>query len=111
MRFFVTGEQRRSALLNTFILLFLSYIALLWVSNGLMYFHKMGLTPDSVVDYYLGSEKDFTQPISYQSLLEVTHFHLFSMGILVLTLVHLMLFTELPTSLKIWLSNLTFFPR
>lgn len=58
-----------------------------------MYFHKMGLTPQSVADYYLGSEKDFTQPISYQSLLEVTH----------------LLFTELSTSLKIWLSSLTFF--
>ncbi|QBQ55203.1 hypothetical protein [Nitrosococcus wardiae] len=109
MRFFVTGEQRRSALLNTIILLFLGYIALLWVSNGLMYFHKMSLTPSSVTDYYLGSEEDFTQPISYQSLLEVSHFHLFSMGILVLTLAHLMLFTELPTALKIWLSGLTFF--
>jgi hypothetical protein len=61
------------------------------------------------VNYYLGSEEDFTQPISYQSLLEVTHFHLFSMGILVLTLAHLMLFTELAISLKIWLSGLTFF--
>lgn len=109
MRFFVTGEQRRSTLLNTIILLFLGYIALLWISNGLMYFHKMGLTPSSVVDYYLGSEEDFTQPISYQSLLEVSHFHLFSMGILVLTLAHLMLFTELPMSLKVWLSGLTFF--
>lgn len=109
MRFFVTGEQRRSALLNTIILLFLGYIALLWVSNGLMYFHKMDLTPGSVVAYYLGSEEDFTQPLSYQSLLEVSHFHLFSMGILVLTLAHLMLFTELPVSLKIWLTGLTFF--
>ncbi|ADJ29672.1 hypothetical protein [Nitrosococcus watsonii] len=109
MRFFVNGEQRRNTLLNTIILLFLGYIALLWVSNGLMYFHKMGLTPSSVTNYYLGSEADFTQPISYQSLLEVSHFHLFSMGILVLTLAHLMLFTELSTTLKVWLSGLTFF--
>ncbi|ADE14788.1 conserved hypothetical protein [Nitrosococcus halophilus Nc 4] len=109
MRFFAPRDHRRRALLNTLILLFLGYIALLWVSNGLMYFHQMGLTPSSVVDYYLGSEEDFTRPISYQSLLEVSHFHLFSMGILVLTLAHLMLFTELPASLKIWLSGLTFF--
>lgn len=108
MRFFVTGEQRSKPLLNTLILMFLAYIALLWVSNGLMYFHKMDLTPESVVAYYLGSEEDFTQPRSYQSLLEVSHFHLFSMGMLVLTLTHLMLMTELSVSLKIWLSGLTY---
>ncbi len=109
MRFFVTGEQKRQVVLNTIVLLFLGYIALLWISNGMMYFHKMGLTANSVVDYYLGSEQNFTQPVSYQSLLEVTHFHLFSMGILVLTLSHLLLFTPLALPLKIWLTGLTFF--
>lgn len=109
MRFFVTGEQNRQRMLNTVVLLFLTYIALLWVSNGLMYFHKMGLTAQSVVEYYLGSPERFTQPKSYQSLLEVTHFHLFSMGILVVTLAHLALFTSLPTGLKVWLTGLTYF--
>ena len=96
MRYFVTGEQRRQALLNALILMFLAYIALLWLSNGMMYFHKMGLTAESVRTYYLGSEENFTQPRSYQGLLEVAHFHLFAMGILVLTLTHLMLMTRLP---------------
>jgi hypothetical protein len=109
MRFSVTGEHQRNPLLKAIILLFLGYIALLWLTNALMYFHKMGLTPVSVVHYYLGSEKEFTQPISYQSLLEVAHFHLFSMGILVLILTHLMLFVPLAVRLKIWLIALTFF--
>ena len=104
MRFFVTGEQNRQLLINTLILMFLVYVALLWVSNGLMYFHKMDLSVDSVLAYYLGSEDDFGQPRSYQSLLEVTHFHLFAMGMLILTLTHLMLMTHLPTLLKVWLS-------
>ncbi|MGZ8217211.1 hypothetical protein [Methylomagnum sp.] len=108
MRFFVTGEQRRQTLLNTIVLMFLGYIALLWVSNGLMYFHKMGLTASSVIEYYLGSEEKFTQPKSYQSLLEVSHFHLFSMGMLAVTLTHLVLFTNLSITLKVWLSGLTF---
>lgn len=108
MRFFVTGEQRRQSMINLIILMFLGYIALFWISNGLMYFHKMGLTPQSVVEYYLGSEEQFTQPKSYQSLLEVAHFHLFSMGILVLTLTHLLLFTALPPGLKLWLTGATF---
>jgi hypothetical protein len=108
MRYFVTGEQHRKSLLNTLVLMFLGYIALLWVSNGLMYFHHMDLTPDSVVLYYLGSEEQFTQPRSYQGMLEVSHFHLFSMGMLVLTLTHLMLMTEFSVRLKIWLSSLTY---
>jgi hypothetical protein len=104
MRFFVTGEQNRQLLINTLILMFLVYVLLLCVSNALMYFHKMSLTAESVKAYYLGSEEAFTQPISYQSLLEVTHFHLFSMGMLVLTLTHLMLMTDMPTLVKVWLS-------
>ncbi|WGS87548.1 hypothetical protein [Methylomonas sp. UP202] len=108
MRFFVTGEQNRQLLINSLILMFLVYVALLWVSNGLMYFHKMSLTVESVVAFYLGSEEAFTQPRSYQSLLEVTHFHLFAMGMLVLTLTHLMLMTSLPTLMKVWLSGIIY---
>ena len=108
MRFFVTGEQNRQLLLNSLIMMFLGYILLLWISNGLMYFHKMDLTPASVVSYYLGSEEDFTQPKSYQSLLEVSHFHLFAMGMLVLTLTHLMIMTNLSVVLKVWLSALIY---
>jgi hypothetical protein len=108
MRFFVTGEQNRKSLLNALILMFLGYIALLWVSNAMMYFNHMDLTPKSVVAYYLGSEEQFTQPRSYQGLLEVSHFHLFAMGMLIVTLTHLMVMTDLSVQLKIWLSGLTY---
>jgi hypothetical protein len=108
MRFFVTGEQNRQLLINTLILMFLGYVVLLWLSNGLMFFHKMNLSPESVIAYYLGSEQDFGQPRSYQSLLEVSHFHLFAMGMLILTLTHLMIMTSLPTLLKVWLSALIY---
>jgi hypothetical protein len=108
MRYFVTGEQQRKSLLNALVLMFLGYIALLWLSNGLMYFHHMNLTPDSVIGYYLGSEAQFTQPRSYQGMLEVSHFHLFSMGMLIVTLTHLMLMTDFSVRLKIWLSSLTY---
>ncbi|ESS68186.1 hypothetical protein MGMO_152c00140 [Methyloglobulus morosus KoM1] len=108
MRYFVTGEQHRKSLLNALVLMFLGYIALLWVSNALLYFHHMNLTPQSVIAYYLGSEEEFTQPKSYQGMLEVSHFHLFSMGMLVITLTHLMLMTHFSTRLKIWLSALTY---
>jgi len=108
MRYFVTGEQQRKSLLNALILMFLGYVALLWVSNGMMYFHHMDLTPSSVTAYYLGSEEQFTAPRSYQGMLEVSHFHLFSMGMLIVTLTHLMLMTEFSIRLKIWISGLTY---
>ncbi len=108
MRYFVTGEQHRKSLLNALVLMFLGYIALLWLSNGLMYFHHMDLTAKSVMNYYLGSEEEFTQPKSYQGMLEVSHFHLFSMGMLVVTLTHLMLMTNFSVRLKIWLSALVY---
>jgi len=108
MRFFVTGEQNRQLLLNTLILMFLGYIVLLWISNALLYFHKMDLTAASVVNYYLGSEEEFTHPKSYQSMLEVSHFHFFAMGMLILTLTHLMIMTTMPVSVKVWLSTVVY---
>lgn len=108
MRFFVSGEHYRKVLLTTCILLFLGYLILFAASAALMYFHHMDLTPASVVAYYLGSEEEFRPPRSYESLLEVSHFHLFAQGMLVLTLVHLLLMTELPVWLKVSLGGLSF---
>lgn len=108
MRYFVTGEQQRKALLNALVLMFLGYIALLWLSNALMYFHHMALTPSSVISYYLGSEEQFIPARSYEGMLEVSHFHLFSMGMLIVTLTHLMLMTDFSVRLKIWLSAMTY---
>ena len=109
MRFTITGEWTRNSLLRLIIVCFLLYATALWVTNALLYFNKMGLTYQSVVEYYLGSEARFLQPRSYQGLLEITHFHVFAMGILILTLAHLLLFVPMPPRAKLWLICLTFF--
>ena len=108
MRFVITGEWRRNRLLRLIIVLFLIYTAGLWVTNALLYFNKMSLTPTSVTEYYRGSEERFLRPRSYQGLLEITHFHLFAMGILILTLTHLVLFVPLPPWVKFWLLLVSF---
>ncbi|MEX0804315.1 MAG: hypothetical protein WD688_13510 [Candidatus Binatia bacterium] len=100
MRFVISGEWTRNRLLRLIIFFFLAYIAVFWLTNALLYFLKMDLTYQSVVDYYLGSEEKFLQPRSYQGLLEISHFHLFSMGILMLTLTHLLLFVPLGPTWK-----------
>jgi hypothetical protein len=109
VRFFVTGEWTRNRLLQTIVALYALYVSGLWLTNALLYFHKMGLTPTSVTDYYLGNEAIFTSPRSYQGLLEVTHFHLFAMGMLLLVLTHLMLFVPVSNRLKAWLIVVPFF--
>lgn len=103
MRFVITGEWSRNRLLQTIIVLYCVYVALLWVTNGLLYFQKMSLAPSSVVHYYLGSEEQFLQPRSYQGLLEMSHFHLFAMGMLLLVMTHLMLFVPLSGRVRAWL--------
>jgi hypothetical protein len=108
LRFVITGEWTRNRLLQTIVVLYALYVAGLWVTNHLLYFEKMGLTYASVVQYYLGSEERFLSPRSYQGLLEVSHFHFFAMGMLLLVLTHLMLFVPLRNSLKAWLITVPF---
>jgi len=108
VRFVITGEWNRNRLLQTIVALYSLYVAGLWVTNLLLYFTKMSLTADSVVRYYLGSEDDFLSPRSYQGLLEVSHFHLFAMGMLLLVLTHLMLFVPVRNEVKAWLIALPF---
>ncbi len=103
MRFVVTGEWTRNRLLQTIVALYSIYVILLWITNGLLYFSKMSLTTTSVVNYYLGNEEAYLSPRSYQGLLEVSHFHLFAVGMLLLVLTHLMLFVPLRGWIKAWL--------
>ena len=108
MRFVITGEWNRNRLLQTIVVLYALYVAALWVTNALLYFDKMGLTPGSVLEYYRGNEEKFRQPRSFQGLLEVSHFHLFAMGMLLLVLTHLMLFVPLADRAKAWLIAVPF---
>jgi hypothetical protein len=100
VRFVVTGEWTRNRLLQTIVVLYALYVGALWLTNALLYFSKMGLTYVSVVEYYLGSEERFLSPRSYQGLLEVSHFHLFAMGMLLLVLTHLALFVPVSPRAK-----------
>ena len=108
MRFVVTGEWSRNRLLQTIVVLYVLYVAGLWVTNALLYFNKMGLTYASVVEYYLGSEERFLTARTYQGMLEVSHFHLFATGMLLLVLTHLLLFIPAPSTVKLWLIVLPF---
>jgi len=102
VRFVVTGEWTRNSLLKVIVWCFLAYTLILWCSNFAMYFAKMTLSPQSVVEYYLGNEEHFLPPRTAQGMLEVLHFHAFAMGILLLTLTHLLLFVPISMRVKAW---------
>lgn len=100
MRFVVTGEWTRNRLLKVIVWCFLAYTVILWVTNAGLFFAKMSLNPSSVVEYYRGNEDKFLQPRSLQGLMETLHFHAFAMGILLMTLTHLVLFVPISMRTK-----------
>ena len=102
MRFVVTGEWSRNRLLKVIVCCFLAYTLILWVTNFGLYFAKMSLTPSSVIEYYRGNEEKFLPPRSLQGLWEILHFHSFAMGILLMTLTHLVLFVPISMRAKAW---------
>jgi hypothetical protein len=111
MRFVITGEWKTNRLLRLVIFMFLVFTVLFWVTNAALYFHSMSLDPQSVVDHYLGKPNEWggpATPRSYKVLLEISHAHLFAMGILVLTLTHLLLFVPAPGGWKALLVIVSF---
>lgn len=108
MRFVITGELGRNRLLQVIVVLYCIYVSLLWCTNAMLFFDKMNLSVASVVAYYRGSEELYLTPKSYEGMLEVSHFHLFAMGMLLLVLTHLMLFVPLRAATKAWLIALPF---
>lgn len=109
MRFTVTGEWDHNRLLQTVVVLYCFFVILLWLTNWMLYFDAMDLTTASVVDHYLGNEEEFRAPRTYRGMVELAHFHLFAMGMLMMVLTHLALFVPVGTGLKIALIVVPFF--
>ena len=99
MRVMMTGPGGRP-LGGTILFFFYGYFLLHWVTGILMFREKLGFGYDSVVRYYLGDPEMFMTPRSFIGLLEVTHFHLFAMGLFFVVFSHLLLFTPFRERLK-----------
>ncbi|MBT89594.1 MAG: hypothetical protein CMN79_03785 [Spirochaetales bacterium] len=107
MRFFVTKDLNKNSALKLIIFFALIFFIGLIITNFL-FMYKIGFTPSSVIEYYLGNPDVFREPKSYGSLVEETHFHLFAMGIILMTLNHLMLFSNLKNSHKVLIIIISF---
>lgn len=108
MKYMENGSFKNNDLMKLTITLSLFFLLLLWGSNFIMYFSKMGLTKQSVVHYYLGSKEDFSVPRSFSAMIEVTHFHLPMMGMVLLFVTHLFLFVPFSRKAKLFCVYSTF---
>lgn len=109
MRVMMTGPGQ-SSLAKVILAFFYVYFLLHWVTGILMFRTKLGFSYQSVVRYFLGDPEQFMNPRSFIGLLEVTHFHLFAMGLFFVVFSHLLLFSSFGEPIKtilIWLLGLS----
>lgn len=101
MKYMQNGGFQKHSLMRLTLSLTMVFLIAFVAVNFFIYFSKMGLTPESVVKYYNGSEQDFSPPRSAQSMLEVTHGHLPMMALVLLLLTHLAIFAPFSKGGKI----------
>jgi hypothetical protein len=103
-----TGGFQHNPLMRMTLAWTLLFAAGLWITNAAMYLKRMDLTPSSVQAYYLGDAAEYSQPRSASSMLEVSHAHLATMGVMILLLTHLALFAPWEDRTKKWVIALGF---
>ena len=97
-RFRLRDTDRQIRLVYTWFL-FLMFIGFAFT---FIWAHSMtDLTPKGIVDHYRGSDDNFGEPMSFGQLAETTHFHLFTMPVVFLIMVHVLFLTTTSLTLKI----------
>src|SRR5437868_13369359 len=98
-RFRLRDTDRYIRLLYTlFLLLMLAGFAF-----SFCWAHSMtGLSPDGIADHYRGNDATFGEPMSFRELAEITHFHLFTMPVVFMILVHVLYLTMAGDRLKLF---------
>lgn len=103
------GFQLRSAPLETrvaytgFLMLTVPGAASLVALSG-----RVGFTPAAIATYYRGGETEMSFPKQFWQLMEVSHFHLFSVPVVVLILAHLLSATPVSVRARVWLTSATY---
>ncbi|OQW57199.1 MAG: hypothetical protein BVN28_13195 [Nitrospira sp. ST-bin4] len=96
-KFKLRDSDRHIRLLYTlFLLLMLAGFAF-----SFFWAHSMtSLSPQGIADHYRGSDATFGEPMSFRELAEITHFHLFTMPVVFMILIHVMYLTSASHALK-----------
>lgn len=108
MKYLQNGKFQNHPLMRLTLLFTLLFLTGLWFTHFFLYFSKMGLSPQSVIDYYLGSEAQYRVPRSFDSMLEITHMHLPMMAVVILLLTHLLIFVPFSSRFKIFFISVSF---
>ncbi len=108
MKYMQNGGYQNNPFMRLTLALTLVFLVGFVVTNFLLYFERMDLTPASVVKYYNGAEEEFRPARSYQSMMEVTHMHLPMMALVLLLLTHLVIFAPFSGGSKIALIVIPF---
>ena len=92
-------------------MLYTLFLLLMFVGFGFSFFwaHSMtGLSPQGIAEHYRGSDVTFGEPMSFRELAEITHFHLFTMPVVFMILVHVLYLTMASEAIKISMTWLAF---
>jgi hypothetical protein len=71
-------------------------------------FGRAGASASAIAIYYRGDDSEMSFPKTFWQLVEVSHFHLFTIPVVVLILSHLLYATPVPTRWRVWLTLVTF---
>ena len=96
-KFKLRDSDRHIRLLYTLFLL----LMLIGFTFSFFWAHSMtSLSPQGIADHYRGSDATFGEPMSFRELAEITHFHLFTMPVVFMILIHVMYLTDASHALK-----------
>lgn len=96
-KFKLRDTDRHIRLLYTLFLL----LMLAGFTFSFFWAHSMtSLSPQGIADHYRGSDTTFGEPMSFRELAEITHFHLFTMPVVFIILIHVMYLTSASHMLK-----------
>ncbi|MFQ5990840.1 MAG: hypothetical protein ACE5NA_00250 [Nitrospiraceae bacterium] len=71
--------------------------------------HSMtDLSPRGIIEHYRGSDRTFGEPMSFGQLAETTHFHLFTMPVVFLIMVHVLYLTTASNTVKVSMTWIAF---
>src|SRR4029078_9316778 len=96
-RFRLRDSDRHIRLLYTFFLL----LMLAGFAFSFFWAHSMtSLSPQGIAHHYRGADTTVGEALSFRELAEITHFHLFTMPVVFMILIHVMYLTSASQILK-----------
>ncbi len=69
---------------------------------------RVGFSPSGIATYYRGGQSEMSFPKQFWQLMEASHFHLFSVPVIVLILAHLLFATPISTRARVALTVATY---